>query len=120
MGGWGHPQGDLHMLAVVAVCRNALVGTGWSNSCLVCTNRLRKHCSHLVGSSFLAVKVFSALNVCWPKMLTKQSSLMSRRGRVTSLLIIIAASTLGFSFGVRARTEMKIWCIVGMHKVKMV
>ena len=26
----GHPQGDLHMLAVVAVCRNALVGTGWS------------------------------------------------------------------------------------------
>ena len=61
-GGWGHPQGDLHMLAVVAVCRNALVGTGWSNSCLVCTNRLRKHCSHLVESSFLAVKVFSALN----------------------------------------------------------
>ena len=53
-GGWGHPQGDLHMLAVVAVCRNALVGTGWSNSCLVCTNRLRKYCSHLVGSSFLA------------------------------------------------------------------
>ena len=43
-GGWGHP----------AVCRNALVGTGWSNSCLVCTNRLRKYCSHLVGSSFLA------------------------------------------------------------------
>ena len=27
-GGWGHPQGDLHMLAVVAVCRNVLVGTG--------------------------------------------------------------------------------------------
>ena len=22
-GGWGHPQGDLHMVAVVAVCRNA-------------------------------------------------------------------------------------------------
>ena len=60
--GWGHPQGDLHMVAVVAVCRNALVGTGWSNSCLVCTNRLRKHCSHLVESSFLAVKAFSALN----------------------------------------------------------
>ena len=63
-GGWGHPQGDLHMLAVVAVCRNALVGTGWSNSCLVCTNRLRKHCSHLVGSSFQAVKAFPALNGC--------------------------------------------------------
>ena len=37
---------------------------GWSNSCLVCTNRLRKHCSHLVMSSFLAVKAFSALNGC--------------------------------------------------------
>ena len=52
----------MHMLAVVAVCRNALVGTGWSNSCHGCTNKLRKHCSHLVGSSFLAVKAFSALN----------------------------------------------------------
>ena len=62
--GWGYPQGDLHMVAVVAVYRNALVGTGWSNSCLVCTNRLRKHCSHLVECSFLAVKAFSALNRC--------------------------------------------------------
>ena len=48
----------------MAVCRNALVGTEWSNSCLVCTNRLRKHCCHLVGSSFLAVKAFSALDGC--------------------------------------------------------
>ena len=32
-GGWGHLQGDLHTVAVVAVvaaCRNALVATGWS------------------------------------------------------------------------------------------
>ena len=63
------------MVAVVAVCRNVLVGTGWSNSCLVCTNRLRKHCCHLVGS---AVKAFS--DVCWTRMLTKQSLLMSRHG----------------------------------------
>ena len=34
-GEWGHLQGDLHMLAVMAVCRNALVGTGWSDFCLV-------------------------------------------------------------------------------------
>ena len=38
--------------------------------------------------------------------------------RVTSLLII-AASALGFSFGVRARTEMKIWCVVGMDMLKV-
>ena len=39
--------------------------------------------------------------------------------RVTSLLII-AASVLGFSFAVRAWTEMKIWCVVGMHMLKVV
>ena len=39
--------------------------------------------------------------------------------RVTSLLII-AASALGFSFGVRAQTEIKIWCVVGMHMLKVV
>ena len=60
--GWGHPQGAVHMVAVVAVCRNTLVGTGWSNSYLACTNRLRKHYYHLVGSSFLAVKAVLALN----------------------------------------------------------
>ena len=60
----GHSQGDMHMVAVVAVCRNALLGTGWSNSCLVCTNRLRQHCSRLVWSSFLPVKAVLALNGC--------------------------------------------------------
>ena len=69
----------MHMLAVVAVCRNAMVGTGWSNSYLVCTNWLRKHCSNLVGSSFLAVKAVLALNAC---LLAEnvQSLLMSRHG----------------------------------------
>ena len=60
------------------------------------------------------------MDVCWLRMLTKQSSLMSIGVvRVTSLLII-AASALGFSFGVRAQTEMKIWCVVGMHMLKVV
>ena len=53
----------MHMLAVM-LCRNALGGTGWSNSCFLCTNGLRKHCSHPVGSSFLAVKAFLTLNGC--------------------------------------------------------
>ena len=39
--------------------------------------------------------------------------------RVTSLLSI-AASALGLSFAVRALTEMKIWCIVSMHMLKVV
>ena len=39
--------------------------------------------------------------------------------KVTSLLIE-AESALGFGFGVRVRTEMKIWCIKGMHLHKVV
>ena len=46
----------LHAHVVVAGCRNALVGTRWSNSCLGYTNGLRKHHSHLIGVPFLAVK----------------------------------------------------------------
>ena len=30
-------------------------------------------------------------------------------------LLIVAESALGFSFGVRAQTESKIWCVKGMH-----
>ena len=63
-GGWGHPQGDLHMLAVVAVCRNALVCAGWSNSCLFAQIGLENTLSLCVGSLFLAVKALLALNGC--------------------------------------------------------
>ena len=74
------PQGDMHTVAAVAVCRNALVCTWWllwlsvempwlalGGSILALfaqINRLRKHCSHLVGSSFLAVKAVLPLNGC--------------------------------------------------------
>ena len=61
-GSWHRLQGDMHM---VTVCRNALVGTGWSNSCLVCTNRLRNHCSLLVGYVVISgSNGFLALNGC--------------------------------------------------------
>ena len=39
--------------------------------------------------------------------------------KVTNLLIL-AESALGCSFGVRALTEMKIWCIKDMHLLKVV
>ena len=32
---------------------------------------------------------------------------------------IMAASALGFSFGVRARTEIKIWYVEGMHMLEI-
>ena len=28
---WGHPQGDMHMVAPRPGCRSAMVGTGWAN-----------------------------------------------------------------------------------------
>ena len=31
-----------------------------------------------------------------------------------------AGSRLGFSFGVRAWTEMEIWCVKGMYRLKLV
>ena len=48
-GGWGHPQGDMHMVAARLGCQSAMVGTGWANSCPGCMDRLRKRYSHLVG-----------------------------------------------------------------------
>ena len=39
--------------------------------------------------------------------------------KVTTTLID-AENALGFSFGVRAQTEMKIWCVKGMYKLKIV
>ena len=80
-GGWGHLH-DLHMLAVVAVCRNALVGTGLSNSCLVCTNGLGKHGSKgIFGSEWMFANF------------------------VNERVWFIAASALGLRFAVRAQTE---------------
>ena len=35
-------------------------------------------------------------------------------------LIVKAGSGLRFSFGVRAWTEMEIWCVKGIHRLKLV
>ena len=63
-GGWGHPQGDMHMVAARLGCQSAMVGTGWANSCPGCMDRLRKRYSHFVEGSFLAGKVAWALSRC--------------------------------------------------------
>ena len=44
-GGWDHPQGDMHMVAVRFGCERAMVGTGWATSRPECMNRLTKHYS---------------------------------------------------------------------------
>ena len=63
-GEWGHPQGDMHMVAVVDGCQRAVVVTGWANPCPGCMDRFTKHYSHLVGGSFLARKAAWDLSGC--------------------------------------------------------
>ena len=63
--GWGHPQGDMHMVAARLGCQSAtqgdmhmvaarlgyhstMVGTEWTNSCPGCMDRLRNR-SFLAG-----------------------------------------------------------------------
>ena len=55
-GGWGHPQGAVHIVAARLGYKTATVGTGWANSLPGCMNRLRKHYPHLAGGSLLAGK----------------------------------------------------------------
>ena len=45
-------DGAVHMAAALASCKKALVGTGWTISHLVSTNRLRNHSPPLVGAPF--------------------------------------------------------------------
>ena len=45
-GGWGHPQGAVHMVAARLGFEKAMVGTGRATPCPDCMDRLRKHYSH--------------------------------------------------------------------------
>ena len=54
--GWGHPQGEINMAAVVLGCDMTLLRTRYvSHISPLCTG-LRKHHVHLVGLSFLVLK----------------------------------------------------------------
>ena len=52
-GGWVSARGAVHMAAALAGCRKALVGTGWTISHFVSTNRLRNYSPPLVEAPFL-------------------------------------------------------------------
>lgn len=54
--GWKDVGGfALHMVAVLANCRKALVGTVWAISLYFCTNKCTKPSSRLVEALFLAL-----------------------------------------------------------------
>ena len=52
-GGLAYSRNAVHMEAVMAGCRKAMIGTGWIISQLVSTNGHRNHSSPLVGAQFL-------------------------------------------------------------------
>ena len=52
-GGRVSARGAVHMAAALAGCRKALVGTGWTISHLVSTNRLKNHSPPFEGAPFL-------------------------------------------------------------------
>jgi len=53
----------VHVAAALAGCRKALVGTGWTISHLVSTNRLRNYSPPLVGAPFLDLYIGSIQSV---------------------------------------------------------
>jgi len=59
-GGWGHPQGAMHVVAARLGFERAMVGTGLAH----CMDKLIKHYSHLVESWFLARKTAWAVTGC--------------------------------------------------------
>ena len=65
-GGWGHPQGAVHMAVVRFDCKSNMVGTGLANSRPGCMSRLRKRCSYFLGGLFLAGKASWAPSGCLP------------------------------------------------------
>ena len=48
-GGWGHPQGAVHMVAARLGFKMTMVDTRWANSRPGCMSKFRKGYSHLSG-----------------------------------------------------------------------
>ena len=82
------------------------VGTEWANCHPGCLNRNRKCYSHLLGAYFWKGRLPGLwAGVCQPRM-TTACSLVSGCVNFTSVLIE-AESAFGFSFWVRAQTEVR-------------
>ena len=77
-----------------------------------CINGLKK-C--YLGGSFLARKAVQTLNGCLLAENADYCILVNDVVKVMSLPIV-TGSALGFSFGVRAPTEMRIWCVIKVKR----
>ena len=110
----------MHMVAARLGCQSAMVGSGWANSCPGCMDRLRKRYSHLIGGSFLAGKVAWALSMCLTTESAHYCMLINEWAWLRSRVCLLRLEGgLGFSFGVGAWTEMEMWCVNSMYRLKL-
>ena len=88
---------------------------------LVAQTGLENATLHLVGGSFLAGKATWALSGYLPTKNADYCILVNEWAWLRSQSWLIKArSGLGFSFGVRAWTEVEIRCVKGMYRLKLV
>ena len=85
-------------------------------------DRLGKRYSHLVGGSFQAGKATWDLSGCLTNESADYCMLVNEWAWLKSQVCLLRLKVdLGsYSFGVRAWTEMEIWCIKGMYRLKLV
>ena len=114
-GGWGHPQGAVHMVAARLGVEKAMVGSGRATPRPDCMDRLRKHYSHFAEGCFLARKAAWSLSGCMATDSADYYMLVSEWVCSQSRYCLLKAS-----FEVRSWMEMEIRCIKGMCGLKVV
>ena len=109
------------MVAARLDYERAMVGTGWATSRPDCMDRLRKHYSHFSGGWFLASKAAWTLSRCMTTESADYYMLVNEWVWSKSQVCLLCLEVdFGFSFGVRAWTEIEIRCEKGMHMLKVV
>ena len=94
---------------------------GWANSCPRCLDRLRRPYSHLVGGSFLAGNAAWTLSGCMTTESADYCILINEWAWLRSQVCLLRLKVeTGFSYVVRAWTEIEIRCIKGMYRLKVV
>ena len=110
----------MHKAAARLDCEKTMVGTGWANSRPGCMSRLRKHCSHLSGGSFLAGKASWALSGCLTIESADYCMLVNQWAWLTSRVCLLRLEVELASVLVSAWTEMEIRYVKGMSRLKII
>ena len=107
----------MHMVAAWLGFEKAMVGTRRATPRSDCMDRLRKHYSHLAEGRFLARKAAWSLSGCMATDSADYYKFVNEWVWSKSRDCLLRH---GWSFGVRAWTEMQIRCAKGMCGLKVV